>query len=305
MYKEYEEGIKEYTVKRGNLKLKVLNIGAVITEFSINGNNVVIAYEDYKDYLNNTMYLGAIVGRTSGRIKDAKFDKYTLNKNFLDKHNLHGNDLQNRFYEVKEIKNGLELHLLDQEGDYPGDMDLVIKYVLEEDRLVQEIMGKSNKDTLMNLTNHSYFNLEPGQSIENLQLKIESNEVYPIDEESLPLKKINVENTPFDFREYKYIFENINMPHEQFKTTIFIDNPYVLNGSVFLKSDKGLSLEVKTNQDYVVIYTGNYIDQEGRNFANTKPLKNGAICIETQKIPGDTNMVSDYYSKTEFVLKEE
>ncbi len=302
--KDFENNIKEYIIEKGRYKLKVLNVGAVITEYSIDGHNIVLTYDNYNQYLTNGMYLGSIVGRTAGRITDGKFGEHQLPKNFLGKHNLHGNDLHLRFYDAKEIENGVELTLVDKEGVYPGNATITVRYQLTDEGLLQEIIGKSDKPTLFNLTNHTYFNLNANNDIKDLNFKIEADKVWHLCEESLPQKFIDVEGTAFDFRKTKKISENLNIEDEQFAVTKFIDNPFELKGNVELSTDDNLKLTISTNQPYIVVYTGNYIGSEDASFANSEKFDRAAVCLETQKVPGDTTLISDYYSKTEFKLQK-
>ncbi len=299
----FKNNIKEYTIGKGKYQLKVLNVGAVITEFSINGKNVVLSYKDYNNYLTNSIYLGCVVGRTAGRIKNGQFHNCQLTKNFLGKHNLHGNNLHTCFYNVEKIENGVQLSLYDKEGEYPGNAHITIKYTLTNKGLVQEILGDSDKETLFNLTNHSYFNLNLNEDIKNLNLQIESNKVWELCNESLPKNLIDVKGTAFDFKTLKKISENLEISNKQFKVTRFIDNPYKLNGNITLSNDEGLKLTVSTNQPYVVIYTGNYIGDENIEFSNSDNFQRAGICIETQKVPSDITLVRDYYSKTVFELE--
>ncbi len=302
--KDFENNIKEYTIEKNNYRLKVLNIGAIITEYSINNKNITLKYDNYNYYLTNQMHLGAIVGRTAGRIENGKFGEYQLNKNFLNKHNLHGNSLNHRFYDVKEIVDGIELSLYDEEGVYPGNAKITVRYTLTNEGLLQEIIGESDKPTLFNLTNHTYFNLNPNNHIKDLNLRVDADEVWTLCPDSLPKELIKVENTAFDFRKTKKINENFKIDNEQFKITKFIDNPFKLNGNIELSSDDGLKLTVSTNQPYVVIYTGNYIGEEIISFENSEVFDYAGICLETQKVPNDTVLIKDYYSKTLFKLED-
>ncbi len=295
------EQITEYTLTHKGYTLKVLNIGAVITEYSLDGHNIVLNFKDYNDYLTNSMYLGAIVGRTAGRIKDGKFGEHQLKKNFLDKHNLHGNDIHINEYQVQEIENGIKLTMTDPECEYPGNILIEVIYELSDSGLKQTIKASSDKPTLLNLTNHSYFNLDLGQPITDLNFKVDSDYVWLLDDESLPLEKVNTTNTPFDFKQLKPIKDNLGLELKQFDTTRFIDNPFILNGDVTLSSETH-KLVVKTNQEALVCYTGNYIDDEPYTFGNSDKFRHAAICLETQKVPGNTDMVTEFVSVTEFNL---
>lgn len=300
--KEYENGIVEYTITNGDMELSVLNVGAVITEFSKAGKNIVLRFEDYNSYLDNSTYLGSIVGRSAGRIRDAKIEDWNIPVNFNNKHNLHGNDLHYKFYDVKVSDNSIELSLEDPEGDFPGNATIKVIYTLTETSLIQEIYGNSDKPTIFNMTNHAYFSLDSNKSILDHSLKIEADRVHELDEDLLPVGDINVGGTAFDFNDSRVIGDSFKQGHDQFKYSKYIDHPYKLNGDVELSCGDS-KLSITTNQPYLIAYLGNYLGDETNKLSNNQNKDYQSICLETQKKPGDTELVTDYYSKTEYVLR--
>lgn len=293
--------IKEYTIEYGDYKLKFLNIGAVITEFSYKGNNIVLSFDDLESYRNNSTYMGSIVGRSAGRIRDGRIEGWTLPLNQDGKHNLHGNALHYKFYDVELDGNSGILKLDDPEGDFPGNAKIEIKYTLTNEGLVQEINAKSDKPTVFNMTNHSYFNLNNNGDILNHKLQIESDVVLELDADLLPIGEIKVEGTAFDFNQPKRIKSAKEQGNEQFKHTKFIDHPYQLNGSIILCGDS-LKLEIDTDQDYIVVYCGNYIGDEKNILKNNMNKDYHAICLETQHAPGTTELINEYNAKTIYKL---
>ncbi len=298
---EFENGIKEYTITNKNATLKVLNVGAVITELSFFNESIVQKFEDYNCYLKNSTYLGSVVGRSAGRIKDAQIPGWEIPKNYLGKHNLHGNEMHYKFYDVKVVKNVVELTITDPEGDFPGNMNLTIRYTLNEYSLVQEFIGKSDKPTIMNFTNHSYFTLNKDKSILDYDMKIEADKYLSLDEELLPICEKNVENTAFDFRKWRMIITAQEQGDPEFTATKFIDHPFELNGSVKIANGK-YELSIDSTSDYLVCYAGNYLGDETGKLEDSKNKDYYAICLETQKCPGDTELVSEYYAKTRFLV---
>ncbi len=293
--------IVEYTIQKGNYKLKFLNIGAVITEYSYKNQNIVLAFKDYESYRNNSTYLGSIVGRSAGRIRDGEIEGWRLPLNQDRKHNLHGNDLHYRFYDVAVKESSAVLTLVDPEGDFPGNATIGVKYSLTEDGLIQEISATSDKPTVFNMTNHSYFNLNHNTSILNHKLQIEADQVLQLDEDLLPIGTIEVAGTAFDFNTPKQINDALEQGHDQFKYTKFIDHPFKLTGKIGLENDE-LKLEIETDQDYVVVYAGNYIGDETNRLKCDMNKDYYAICLETQAAPGNCDLTTEYKSITKYKL---
>lgn len=297
------EQIKEYCLDYGDYRLKFLNIGAVITEYSYKGNNVVLSFENLESYRNNYTNLGSIVGRSAGRIRDGKLEGWTLPLNQDGKHTLHGGrKFQYKFYNVYVIDNVAKLILVDPEGDFPGNALCTITFQLDENGLTQVIDSVADKPTILNFTNHSYFNLGQDSILEH-KLCISSDAVLELDEDLLPVGTIDVSETAFDFNEPKQIGKAKEQGHDQFKYSKFIDHPYKLkDDKTIILSNDSLKLEITTDQDYLVVYGGNYIGDEQNKLRNDMNKDYHAICLETQAAPGTTDLVTEYKAITNYKI---
>ena len=286
------EEIKVYTLENEFLKVELLNLGAIIKKIEFKDKNVVLGYEDIEKYRENPAYLGAVIGRTAGRIKDGllKLDdtEYQLDKN-NNGNTLHGgkNSISHRFWNVENIKNGLcfsikSCHL---DNGYPANVEIKVSYILNDNELLIKYFATTDNLTYLNLTNHSYFNLSrnPDNIIYEDILKIDSDYLIGINENSIPYETINLDNNIFNFREAKKLEEFFKADDKQ-KTIANngIDHPYIFNekiGKLEIKNIKsGIKMSVETNNPAVVIYTANYLQDIGFK-------KHSAICFETQEVP--------------------
>lgn len=292
--------IKEYELTNGDYKLKFLNIGAVITEYCYKCQNIVLSFENLDSYKHNSTFMGAIVGRTAGRVRDGKIEGKTLPLNQDGKHNLHGNELNYMFYDVQICENVAVLSAFDPEGAFPGNAQITIKYELTDQGLKQTISASSDKPTVFNMTNHSYFNLSR-QSILDHYLQVEADAVLKLDEDLLPVGTIDVKGTAFDFNQSRLIRDSFKQSHEQFEYSKFIDHPYKLNGKILLQSNN-LQLSIETDQDYLVVYAGNYIGDETNPLKDNMNIDNYGICLETQAAPGTIDLVTEYSATTYYKL---
>ena len=291
------EEIKIYTLENEFLKVELLNLGAIIKKIELkdkNGNikNVVLGYEDIEKYRENPAYLGAIIGRTAGRIKDSilKLDgtEYQLDKN-NNGNTLHGgkNSISHRFWNVQNIENGLCFSIKSSNLDngYPANVEIKVSYILNDNELLIKYFATTDNLTYLNLTNHSYFNLSgnPDNIIYEDILKIDSDYLIGINENSIPYETINLDNNIFNFREAKKLEEFFKADDKQ-KTIANngIDHPYIFNekiGKLEIKNIKsGIKMSIETNNPAVVIYTANYLQDIGFK-------KHSAICFETQEVP--------------------
>ncbi len=294
------QAIKEYEITAGDYRLKFLNIGAVITEFSYRNKNIVLSFESLESYRANSTFMGAIVGRSAGRIKDGKIAGWQLPKNQNNTHNLHGNELHYQFYDVKVNKDHATLILVDPEGGFPGNAVITVEYILSAEGLTQKISASSDKTTVFNMTNHTYFNLD-GKSILNHQLQIDADEVIILDHDLIGIDHVCVQKTAFDFNCNKLINSAKIQGDSQFALSKFIDHPFKLNGKLVLSTSE-LSLEITTDQEYVIVYCGNYLGSEKKQLKDNMNKDYHAICLETQAIPGKTELVNNYQSITHYKI---
>ena len=289
--------IKVYTLENKFLKVEFLNLGAIIKKIELknkNGDvkNIVLGYEDVEKYRENPAYLGAVIGRTAGRIKDGILKiadiEYQLNKN-NNGNTLHGGkkSISHRFWNVEKIENGLCFSIKSSHlnNGYPASIEIKVSYILDNNELLIKYFATTDNPTYLNLTNHSYFNLSgnPNNSIYEDILKIDSDYLIGIDKNSIPCKTINLNNNIFDFRESKILEEFFKANDEQ-KTLANngIDHPYIFNekiGKLEIKNlESGIKMSLETDNPAVIIYTANYLQDIGFK-------KHSAICFETQEVP--------------------
>lgn len=303
--------IYEYHIVNDNkLEVKIINLGAIITDILVPDSfgtveNVVVKWKDTLDYIKDGACTGAVVGRTAGRIADGiasidgKLYRFSQNQGV---NTLHGGEnglnkkiwdgfLEDRCDEVSVI---LETFSEDGENGYPGNVNIRVKYSLNnKNEFKIEYHGLSDKDTLINLTNHSYFNLSGNlkTDILNEKLTIKSSNIAAIREDSAPSGEvISVKDTPFDFEVPKKIGKDIKVNHKQLILGNGYDHPWILDKSegpdIILEDEiSGRKMEVTTDRDAVVIYSTNYPEQQKKLFNGGTLQKNQAICFETQNLP--------------------
>ena len=305
-----KEGNKIYEFKIENKKghyIKVLNYGAtlrsiVVSDKDKNLVDVCLGYTTIKEYEENDGYFGAIVGRHANRIKCGKFElndtTYTLYTNDRGNH-LHGGskgfDKYTWDYEIDKDKLIFKRESKHLEEGYPGNLQIKVEYEFnDDDELIIDYEASSDEDTIVNLTNHSYFNLngEDSGTILNHTLKLESSYYTENDEVCLPTgKKLSVKNSPFDFRKPKKIGENINDSHIQLKNGLGYDHNYILDSKENLKyagylhGDKSkIKMDIHTTCPAVQFYSGNVLTNR-RGKSKTNYSERAGLCLETQYYP--------------------
>lgn len=304
-----EEIIKYSVDNEKGLKVSILNLGATITEIKTVDRNgefghIVLSYEDEKNYIDNPSYYGATVGRTAGRIDKGRFtlndNEYILNKNY-GVNSGHGGSVgfNKKIWNVNAIetkeKITLEFSYLskDLEEGYPGNLEIKVSYEITEDnKLIFKIQGVSDKDTLMNITNHCYFNLSGDykEDILNHTLKMNCDRFLAIDENGgVTGEIIPVNNTEFDFIEEKKIGQDIEGLSKQMKLGYGYDHSFMFNenekGHIELYDEKsGRYMKVTTEYPCVVVYSQNFIDSLVLKEGKETKRRNG-ICLEVQYPP--------------------
>lgn len=290
-------------------RIKVLNFGGVITDIITpdrNGvyENVILRYKDISTYEKNPSYLGAIVGRTAGRICEGRVEidgrSIELNRNY-GLHQGHGGNIgfNKRFWNVDKVENkdkvSVRLTYLSPDGEenYPGNLWAEVEYeVNNAGEFIIRYRGKSNKDTLVNMTNHSYFNLS-GNAREDIlkhNLRINADYICELDKTQVPTGKLlEVTGTPFDFRLQKEIGKDIECDHDQINIGSGYDHPWIFKKSCGVKvhlyhETSGRAMDVCTNQKAAVMYTMNFPDDELLNIGKRARKRDG-ICFETQSPP--------------------
>lgn len=310
----------------------ILDYGCTIQTITVHGKSgdpvdICLGYDTIAEYERNDAYLGAVVGRHANRIGNGKFtlnsDKYSLALNDGPNH-LHGGNrgFDKYVWSAVDMDDRLELSRIsaDMEEGYPGRLDVAVSYRLtDEGGLEIEYKARSDRDTVVNLTNHAYFNLSghaSGSVLEHM-LSIAADRFTENDECCLPTGKIlPVEGTPFDFREAKPIGRDIGAKDIQLKNGGGYDHNWIVGdaGKLMRVAElfspvSGIAMSVYTSMPGMQVYSANFLTpRRGKNGCGYR--ERGAVCLETQYFPnalahpefpspilrkGDT-----YYQKTRY-----
>lgn len=315
--------VTAFSLENGNLKTEILNFGGIIRTLEYKGCDVVLGRDSIEEYLNNTGYYGALIGRNSNRIYNGEFElngkTYTLAKNNNDVANLHGGNVgfDKKIWSAEAVDGAepsLVLTLESPDGDegFPGNVSVKVTYtVTNEDSLKIHYEATTDADTIINMTNHTYFNLNGHNSgsAENHTLNISASFYTPNTDQCMPYGEIlSVEGTPFDMRNTMRLADGFASSHKQITMFDGYDHNFVLDGTGYrkyatAKGDKtGIVMECYTDLPGVQLYSGNAIEP-GR------VCKDGAVydvhhafCLETQKFPNSTSYP---FFPTVFVRKGE
>ncbi|NLM19307.1 MAG: galactose mutarotase [Clostridiaceae bacterium] len=293
-------------------EMKVTNYGAIITSIKMPDRDgffdeVSLGYEDVSSYIkDNPFYFGCIIGRYANRIKNGRFTLNNINYQLTTnegKNQLHGGHIgfHQRTWEGRVEEDVLILSYLSPDGEelYPGTVQIEVKYQLtNENEIIISYEGVSDKDTIINLTNHSYFNLNGSKSaIFDHELFIDADYFTPTDEELIPTGELrHVEGTAFDFRESRKIGERIfDFEDEAISIGNGYDHNYVLNGSGLRKvaevneQTTGRCMEVFTNQPGMQFFTAHIIHPNTIGSNNNIYEPYYGICLEPQVHPDSPN----------------
>lgn len=300
------EDVLMYTLKNNFMEVEILNYGGVIRKISVPNKegvmeNIVLNLPTIKDYEERSPYFGSLIGRNAGRIGNATFtlnnEVYTLTKN-SGENNLHGgiNNFGHKIWKCEKLKTedsvGIKLTLESphMEEGFPGNVKVEVRYILKDNEFNLEYYGTTDRDTYLNLTNHTYFNLSGDfkRDISDEYLQLDCDKFIAVDETTLPVEIKDVTSTAFDFREKTLLSKSLNSDDEQIKiVNQGLDHPFILNHKVdkpIILEDKisGRVLTVVTDQPAVVIYSGNYLYEVGKLNDEIVCKKHMGICFETQ-----------------------
>ena len=292
------EDVKLYRLKNSNgVSLEIISYGGIITNLSFpdkNGcfSNIVLGYDNLEEYEDNQPFFGAIIGRYANRIKNGSFKfgntKINIDKNIGDNH-LHGgfSGFHKKVWKVKSIKRKDSLSLIlnylskDLESGFPGNLEVTVHYTLNNDNELKiKYFAKSDKKTVVNFTNHSYFNLSPNldEDIFNHKLLIKANKYLEVTNDLIPTGKLlNVKNTKYNFLNSKKLSCELDNCWELDKDI----NQKIELAAILVNEEAGRKIEVYTDEPGIQVYTGNNL--------NFKHKKNSGICLETQHFPNSPN----------------
>ncbi|MDC6365888.1 MULTISPECIES: aldose epimerase family protein [Flavobacteriaceae] len=310
--------IDKYTLSNdAGMEVDVITYGGIITRWTApdrNGNfqDVVLGFNDLESYLSENPYFGALIGRYGNRIAKGKFDldgkSYTLITNNGENH-LHGGDkgFDKVVWNAKgeSTADGAILELTyrsaDGEEGYPGTLDVKVTYTLTADNELDiAYEATTDKPTIVNLTQHTYFNLSADftKDILDHELQIDADNYLPVDDGLIPTGEFaSIEGTPFDFKESKLIGKDITSDNLQIKLGGGFDHCWVLNGqdkgfrkvSTAYEPKTGRVLEVYTNEPGIQFYSGNFLDSTLPSKNNGTYGQRSGFCLETQHYPDSPN----------------
>ncbi len=274
--------------------------------------DVVLGHDTGEEYLNDPSHFGGIIGRYGNRIAQGKFSlngrTYSLARNNGPNH-LHGGvkGFDKVVWQAGEISSAegpaVELRYLSKDGEegYPGNLSVRVVYTLtDQNELKIDYQATTDQDTVVNLTNHSYFNLagEGSGDILSHQLRINADRFTPVDGGLIPTGELrSVQGTPFDFSKLTPIGARIEQADEQLKTGRGYDHNFVLNGggktlalaAEVFEPSSGRLMEVWTTEPGVQFYTGNFLDGRVRGKSGKPYQRRTGFCLETQHFPDSPN----------------
>lgn len=295
------------------MSAEIINLGGIVVSLFVpdrngNTNDIVLGYDQLEDYLKPGPYFGALIGRHANRIENSEFSlngvTYRLAAND-GKNHLHGGlkGFDKMVWAAKALESSegtcLELTYLSKDGEenYPGNLDVKVTYTLTNDNALKIAYNAvSDKDTVVNLTNHSYFNLA-GHASGNVlkhELKINANQFTPNNREGIPTGEIkSVKGTPMDFTALTPIGHGINAEDEQIACGNGYDHNWVLNtnGNIsetaaeVYESTSGRFMEVYTTKPGVQFYSANFLDGSEVGKGGTAYQQRAGLCLETQYFP--------------------
>ncbi|HEV2115730.1 MAG TPA: aldose epimerase family protein [Terriglobales bacterium] len=308
-----------YVLRNKNgMEVAITNYGADIVRLKVPDRHgkvedVVLGYDNLDGYIHDKAYFGATVGRYANRIAHGQFTLdghvYTLPKNNGD-NTLHGGTrgFNKALWTAKDVSvpaaTSLQMSYLSKDGDqgFPGNLSVDVRFALNDDNSLKiEYAATSDKDTVLNLTNHSYFNLA-GQGNGNIlkqELTLHASRFTPVNANLIPTSQIvGVKGTPLDFTQAAAIGARIGANFEQLKLARGYDHNFVLDGNPARKPvlaaraydpGSGRVLEVWTSQPGIQFYSGNFLDGTVAGKGGVKyPFRSG-FCLETQHFPDSPN----------------
>jgi aldose 1-epimerase len=303
--------VYSYTLDNGNgLSAEILSYGGIIKNLFVTTKDgkkvdVVLGRDNLDEYLKNDGYIGALIGRHANRIKKGTFelDGVTYNVGINEGANsLHGgvkgfdSKIWNAVEAGTDEEPSLILTLVSKDGEegFPGNLTVSVTYTLtKENALKIAYRAVSDKDTLCNMTNHSYFNLAGHDSgvVDEQVLQINGDFYTPNDSECMPTGEvISVTGTPFDYRAPKPIGQDIDADFPQVQAVGGFDHNYLIAGRGYRKAAAavseatGIIMEVYTDQPAMQLYTANALPNGVHKNSADYPI-HGAFCLETQCVP--------------------
>lgn len=309
--------VEIFTLSDGAYEARIATYGGIVVSLRVPDRDgkpadVVLGFDNLDGYVANfngpsDAFFGALIGRYANRIAHGRFSldgkTYSLPLN-NGENSLHGgpHGFNNVVWKAKPVANGVELTYLSKDGEagYPGNLSATVRYTLVKGDLRIEYSATTDKDTAVNLTNHSYFNLAGQGDILNHQLTLHASRFTPVDAGLIPTGELkSVDSTPFDFRKPTAVGARINADDEQLHLGRGYDHNWVLDtGSAggklaeaaeVYEPSSGRVLKVLTDQPGIQFYSGNFLDGSIKGKGGKPDELHAALCLETQHFPDSPN----------------
>ena len=321
-----QEQINEYIIFNEKLQLNILDYGAIIRKFIYKGKDIVLGYDDLQDYEDNIHYFGASIGRCANRIEKGRFRLdgkiYDLEQN-NDINHLHGgsNGLHKQVWSLESLtQESLILKRVQksQDDNYPGDLTIYAKFILQDDSLIINYEYSNNENSIADLTSHSYFNLDAKGDIRMHKVYLNSSLVNNINEIMIPTGEVtHTIDTAFDFTKFQNLGDMLEKNKLELESPRGYDHNFIIDtknknikniedrfgdissfgyknqdlnlNAIISNSNSSLTMAVYSNTPCFQLYTGNFIDNvKGKN--GNIYNKHAGLCIEPQLVPNSINM---------------
>jgi aldose 1-epimerase len=307
--------VEIFTLSDGPYEARIATYGGIVVSLKAPDRNgrsadVVLGFDDLNGYVANfnspsTAFFGAIIGRYGNRIARGSFTlngkKYSLPLN-NGENTLHGgpHGFNNVVWKAKPVTDGVELTYLSKDGEagYPGNLSAAVRYTLARGELRIEYSATTDQDTVINLTNHSYFNLAGQGDILGHQLTLHASRFTPVDAGLIPTGELkSVDATPFDFRKATAVGARISADNEQLHLGHGYDHNWALDShggklaeaAELYDPGSGRLMKVLTDQPGIQFYSGNFLDGSIHGKGGTPDQLHAALCLETQHFPDSPN----------------
>lgn len=298
------ERVTRYTMEnRNGVKVAVIDYGCAITELWVPDKHgkpvdIVLGFDTVAGYEKNEGYLGAFVGRVAGRIKESRFTvgshTYTLTPNDGLNH-LHGT-LHQRVFRGQVSADALHLRYVSPDGEegMPGEVEICVTYGLDDNNVfTMKYQARATRDTILNFTNHSYFNLAGHSSgaVDDQLLQISADTFCETADDNCPTGALlPVEGTPMDFRTMRHIGQGFPLHYEQMELVGGYDHNYCLRpgaapAALAYAPSTGIALSIVTTQPGLQFYSGNGLDDSCLGKGGVHYGKRSGFCLETQHYP--------------------
>lgn len=315
-YTENAESVDLFTLTNNeDLQVQISNFGGTVVSIlapdrNRNFGQVALGFDNLQQYIDDSPYFGCLVGRYANRIGKGKFMlngiEYSLAQNNGDNH-LHGGlkGFDKAVWQAKELSGdnwvGLELTYQSQDGEenYPGKVDVRVVYTLNNENALQiDYFATCDQDTVVNLTNHTYFNLAETGDILGHELFLNANRFTPVDDTLIPTGELrSVQGTPMDFSTASIIGDRIDEDDDQLNFAGGYDHNWVINKSAdslilaatVYEPTSGRVLEAYTTQPGIQFYSGNFLDGAVSGPNGRVYHKHSGFCLETQHFPDSPN----------------